>query len=125
MTTIIPEQAEYYSESWKSKYDALVARVAESTASSATTINQLRERLDRAEKELADPLDAPRDGTFILGSFGWPWLVPAVWNSYDDEWVVCHMQAQEMANGLDDRWLEMEREKATSLKGWLPVPPLP
>lgn len=75
--------------------------------------------------QLREPLEAPRDGTFILGAFGWPWLVPAVWNSYDHEWVVCHMQAQQMANGLDDRWLEMEREKALSLTGWLPVPPLP
>lgn len=75
--------------------------------------------------QLREPLDAPRDGTFILGAFGWPWLVPAVWNSYDQEWVVCHMQAQPMANGLDDRWLEMEREKALALTGWLPVPPLP
>ena len=75
--------------------------------------------------QLREPLEAPRDGTFILGAFGWPWLVPAIWNSYDQEWVVCHMQAQEMANGLDDRWLEMEREKALALTGWLPVPPLP
>jgi hypothetical protein len=74
---------------------------------------------------LREPLEAPFDGTFILGAFGWPWLVPAVWNSYDQEWVVCHMQAQEMANGLDDRWLEIEREKALDLTGWLPVPPLP
>jgi len=75
--------------------------------------------------QLLKPEDAPRDGTMILASIGWPWLVPAVWNPYDGEWVVCHMQAQDMANGLDDRWLEMEREKALSLTGWLPVPPLP
>src|SRR5690606_23972869 len=98
--------------------------------------NQIQSKPANAEQEgghgldettcsqLREPLEAPRDGTFILGAFGWPWLVPAVWNSYDQEWVVCHMQAQDMANGLDDRWLEMEREKALSLTGSLPVPPL-
>lgn len=80
---------------------------------------------ETACSQLREPLEAPRDGTFILGAFGWPWLVPAVWNSYDQEWVMCHMQAQTMANGLEDRWLEMEREKALALTGWLPVPPLP
>jgi hypothetical protein len=80
---------------------------------------------DAACSQLREPLEAPRDGTFILGAFGWPWLVPAVWNSYDQEWVVCHMQSQEMDNGLNYRWLEMEREKALSLTGWLPVPSLP
>jgi hypothetical protein len=79
---------------------------------------------DAACSQLREPLEAPRDGTFIMGAFGWPWLVPAVWNSYDQEWMVCHMQAQEMDNGLNYRWLEMEREKALSLTGWLPVPPL-
>ena len=75
--------------------------------------------------QLREPLEAPRDGKFILGAFGWPWLLPAIWNSYDQEWVVCHMEAQKMANGVDDRWLEIEREGALTLTGWLPVPPLP
>ena len=91
---------------------------AETTPSRAVVVSD-------ACSQLREPLEAPRDGTFILGAFGWPWLVPAVWNSYDQEWVVCHMQAQTMANGLDDRWLEMECEKPLALTGWLPVPPLP
>lgn len=61
----------------------------------------------------------------ILAAIGWPWLVPAIWNSYDQEWVVAHMQASTMPNGLDDRWLEVAREKPMCLTGWVPIPEMP
>jgi len=72
------------------------------------------------------PETAPRDGvTMILVSIGWPWLLPAVWNAYDNEWVTATVQACPMENGLTDTYLETEREKDSALKGWLPFPQIP
>lgn len=68
------------------------------------------------------PDTAPRDGTMILASIGWPWLVPAIWNSHDKEWVCACHQMQPMDGDDDDWWFENEREKDKDLNGWLPIP---
>jgi len=48
------------------------------------------------------PETAPKDGTVILGDFGYPWPLVAVWNSYDEKWVTVSLQAQEMPSEMID-----------------------
>ena len=73
---------------------------------------------------LLDPADAPKDCTMILGDFGWPWLCPAVWDSYDEDWAYATVQASPMIDGGDNVWLEMETAKPKELKGWIHIPDL-
>lgn len=74
---------------------------------------------------LLDPSTAPKDGTVILGAFGWPWLIPASWNEHDKTWTVCTLQMSPMEpDGKNDSWFETEREKPAALIGWMPIPPL-
>jgi len=70
------------------------------------------------------PGSAPRDGTPILGDFGWPWPVYAVWDEYDEQWVVVTVQRSPMADGPDNTYLETDTEKHPSLKRWHPLPKL-
>ena len=73
---------------------------------------------------LLAPADAPKDCTMILADFGWPWLCPAVWDSYDENWAYATVQASPMRDGGDNVWLEMETAKPTEMKGWIPIPDL-
>jgi len=70
------------------------------------------------------PESAPLDGTLILGDFGWPWAIPAVWDTYDEHWVVATVQASPMADGPMNYWLETDTENKTQLKRWMPIPSL-
>lgn len=66
---------------------------------------------------------APKDGTIILGDFGWPWLMPAAWSAMSGKWVVAVFQAAGKADEIEDVWWETDMEG--DLKGWMPVPELP
>ena len=72
-----------------------------------------------------DPDTAPKDGTPILGDFGWPWPVYAVWDQYDEQWVVVTVQASPMKDGQINSWFETDTENAGQLKRWTPLPSLP
>jgi hypothetical protein len=71
------------------------------------------------------PESAPLNGTLILGDFGCPWPLPAVWDTYDEQWCVVTLQASPMREGADNYWLETETEKKSQLKRWMPMPSLP
>jgi len=72
------------------------------------------------------PDTAPRNGTLILGDFGWPWPLLAVWNEYDEQWVVATLLAAcLMENGKKNSCLETDTEKVNALKRWTPLPLLP
>lgn len=65
------------------------------------------------------------DGTMILADFGWPWAVPAVWDTYDEQWVTATVQASTMESGPNNYWLETDTESRASLRQWRPIPSLP
>jgi hypothetical protein len=71
------------------------------------------------------PDTAPRNGTLILGDFGWPWPLLAVWDEYDEQWVTATLQACPMENGKKNSYLETDTEKGSALKRWTPLPLLP
>jgi hypothetical protein len=71
------------------------------------------------------PESAPLNGTLILGDFGWPWPLPAVWDTYDKKWCVATVQASSMQDGADNYWLETDTENKSQLKRWMPMPHLP
>ena len=71
------------------------------------------------------PESAPLTGTMIIGDFGWPWPIPAVWDAYDKQWCVVTVQASPMQDGPDNYWLESDTETMTHLKRWMPFPDLP
>lgn len=71
------------------------------------------------------PESAPLNGTLILGDFGWPWPIPAVWDTYDEQWCVATVQASPMQGGPHNYWLETDTEKKAALKRWMPLPQLP
>lgn len=67
------------------------------------------------------PDKAPKDGTLILGDFGWPWLCYACWNEVEGQWSVSVKQIN-LVGGKCDPYFETNREKHKDLKMWLPVP---
>jgi hypothetical protein len=71
------------------------------------------------------PETAPRNGTLILGDFGWPWANFAVWDEYDEHWCISTLQACPMASGRINSYIETDTEKLASLKRWMPLPKLP
>ena len=71
---------------------------------------------------LLDPKDAPKDGTLILAAVGWPWLVPAMWCEYAEDWVIASPQVDYL-HGSSVRHFENDTEP--KIAGWLPIPPLP
>lgn len=73
---------------------------------------------------LHPPETAPKNGTVILGDFGYPWLVPAAWNSYDERWAITIVQSSPL-DGKDDTWFETEWETESALAGWMPMPEKP
>jgi hypothetical protein len=68
---------------------------------------------------------APKDRV-ILADIGWPWPVPARWNSYTATWAVALMQCSEVdcPDSLDV-WFETESEPSSALRAWMPMPSLP
>jgi len=71
--------------------------------------------------KLNPPDTAPKDGTQIMGDFGWPWLTPAIWNPTDGKWTVALMQMSH--DGSDyDVWFETDHEREIDLKGWVEYP---
>jgi hypothetical protein len=71
--------------------------------------------------ELNQPGTAPRDGSPILGHFGFPWLQPAAWNAEEERWAVATLAADEN-DGIRETWWENERATHGELRGWLPMP---
>jgi hypothetical protein len=72
---------------------------------------------------LQPPHTALKDGTVILGDFVWPWLLPAVWNEYDEKWAACTVQACPMEpDGKHDTYWETDQEDHGTLAGWMPIP---
>ena len=61
----------------------------------------------------------------ILGDFGWPWPIPAVWDPYDQHWCVVTVQMSPMKDGADNYWLESDTKAYRSLQRWMPMPALP
>jgi len=68
------------------------------------------------------PEKAPKDGTQILGDFGYPWPQLAAWNTHDEKWATVSMMAQGMKKGTTDIWFETELEDSKQLKRWMPLP---
>ena len=68
---------------------------------------------------------APKDGTQLLGDFGYPWPLVASWNTHDNQWVTACMNAQGMRDGTTDIWFESEREEMSQMRRWTPLPLLP
>ncbi len=70
------------------------------------------------------PETAPKDGTPILGDFGYITASYAVWDEYEKEWCITTIQACEMESGITNTWLETDYEKMEGLKRWMPIPKL-
>jgi hypothetical protein len=70
------------------------------------------------------PETAPKDGTVILGDFGYPWPFVTIWNDIDMHWVTVSLQAQEMPSEMIDYWFENEQATMDELKYWMPLPKL-
>lgn len=71
---------------------------------------------------LLDAAEAPKDGTVILAAVGWPWLVPAMWCEYAQEWVIAQHQVDYL-HGSSCCHFESETEQ--KIIGWIPIPKLP
>lgn len=71
--------------------------------------------------------DAPRDGTMILGDFGWPWMVPASWDADSERWAVAMWNASALheQQEITETWWESDHEQRGSLRGWMPFPKIP
>jgi len=84
--------------------------------------------LDKPKIDTTDhwrsPETAPKDGTQIIGDFGWPWPLPALWDEYDEEWVVCVLQCCPMVDGPNNSYFETDTEPDKALRRWLPMPNL-
>lgn len=85
-------------------------------------LNDGRSHAPDCSPALLDPKDAPKDGTMILAAVGWPWLAPAMWCEYAEEWVIAVPQVDYL-HGSSVRHFENDTEPKIS--GWLPIPPLP
>jgi len=80
--------------------------------------------LRQADLAMCDASKAPKDGSIILGAFGWPWLLPAVWCEFSQEWVTITKTSEALHQTISRGW-EMGCEKHSALLGWLPMPELP
>lgn len=69
------------------------------------------------------PETAPRDGTLILGDFGWPWPFTTVWTEdAGGKWCYAALQACELDGGVEDRYFENEWEDGSALRRWMALP---
>jgi hypothetical protein len=69
------------------------------------------------------PDTAPKDGTPILGDFGWSSPNFAVWDQCHEEWAIVTVETSPMENRKPHTSLEIDTEKPENLKRWLPLPP--
>ena len=71
-----------------------------------------------------NPNSAPKDGTLILGDFGFLWALPAVYSPASESW--CYATLQTDANcETPDFYLETDHEPHSALKQWMPMPKIP
>jgi hypothetical protein len=80
----------------------------------------LADAIDADTPRLNPPETAPKDGTPILGAFGWMRLQPAVWSKADGTWQTaanCFGESEE-----SETWWETDYELECSIRGWLPWP---
>jgi len=77
---------------------------------------------DAACYALLDPSTAPKDGTLILAAVGWPWLVPAMWCEYGQDWVIASRQVDYLHGSSV---CHFENETEPEIFGWLPMPKIP
>lgn len=68
------------------------------------------------------PETAPRDGTVVLGDFGYPWPIMTMWDGYDEKWAVATVQACPMEGGRTNAYFETDTEDAPALRQWHPLP---
>lgn len=76
-------------------------------------------RKDECTTQWEMPETAPKDGTIILGDFGYPWAVPAVWDPVVEEWATAQLSpcAPDESVEWQTEWLGHRR-----LKGWYAMP---
>ena len=79
-------------------------------------------KLKLSKTEWQTPDTAPKNGTLILGDFGWPWACSAVWDEYDGQWVLCMLAVCPMADGPDNSYFETDIAPHKDLKAWMPMP---
>lgn len=68
-----------------------------------------------------NPDIAPKDGTQILGDFGYPWLCLAAWSGAEQEWVIASLQGNVTSEG-DDCYYENLYECDKNLRKWRTMP---
>jgi len=67
------------------------------------------------------PETAPRD-RMVLGDFGWPSMMPCVWNNPSLGWACSTLQVEPYNGEWNDYYFETEFFPASDLKGWLEMP---
>jgi len=72
--------------------------------------------------KLNPPQTAPRDFTLFLADFGYPWLLPTMWNPVDSKWVVATIQTGLFNGEYNDNYFESDREESDALLGWVGMP---
>lgn len=83
-------------------------------------------KTNQAAKEAWNkPASAPLDGTMIIGDFGYPWPIPAIFDPHYERWSYVTVQACPMTDGTYNHYLETDTESKDSLLRWLPMPVLP
>lgn len=70
---------------------------------------------------LNPPETAPKD-RLILADFGLPWLMPTVWNSFEERWAMVTLQCCDMEGGLKDWYFDNELATPSELRGWVEMP---
>ena len=67
--------------------------------------------------------DAPKDGTTILGDFGYHFAMAAMWNVTEKGWIVASLQHSNTELGLDS-YFDSEYFSEKELRKWQPMPTL-
>lgn len=62
--------------------------------------------------------EAPRDGSMILGDFGYPCLLIAVWSEHDEQWSFAELHSQKVS-GKEDPYFESCWLKHRELKSFI------
>ena len=68
----------------------------------------------------------PKNGVtdrMILGDFGYPWLLPAMWSEVNQQWVAATIQMQD-CDGKNDPYFENEWFDDKELIKWVECPKL-